>query len=166
MTLDQLPDGTEVFLDANILIYHFTADSAYGPASTRFVERIERQQLVGHTSAAVLLDAAHRMMTIEAMERFNWPVAGLAARLRKHRSEIGNLTLFQHAVAQVPKIGIQVHEVTLDMVLAAAKLSRQHELLSGYALIVAIMQKHGLSHLASHDADFDRVASLMRCAPA
>lgn len=166
MTLEQLPDGTEVFLDANILIYHFTADSSYGPACTCLVERIERQQLLGHTSAAVLLDAAHRMMTIEAMERFRWPIAGLVARLRKHRSEIANLTHFQQAVAQVPKIGIQVHEVTLDMVLAAAKLSRQHELLSGDALIVAIMQQHGLSHLASHDTDFDRVPTLTRYAPA
>ena len=32
----------------------------------------------------------------------------------------------------------------------------EYELLSGDALIVAVMQAHGLTDLASHDADFDR----------
>jgi predicted nucleic acid-binding protein len=34
------------------------------------------------------------------------------------------------------------------------------------ALIVAVMQRHGLVVLASHDADFDRVPGLTRYAPA
>ena len=41
----------------------------------------------------------------------------------------------------------------------------EYELLSGDALIVAVMQANGLSHLASHDADFDRVSGLTRYAP-
>jgi predicted nucleic acid-binding protein len=39
-------------------------------------------------------------------------------------------------------------------------------LLTGDALIVAVMQAHGLSHLASNDTDFDRVPGLTRYAPA
>jgi predicted nucleic acid-binding protein len=38
--------------------------------------------------------------------------------------------------------------------------------LSGDALIVAFMRHHGLTHLASHDADFDRVPGLTRYSPA
>jgi predicted nucleic acid-binding protein len=52
------------------------------------------------------------------------------------------------------------------LVLAAAGLSQQTGLLSNDALIVAVMQNHGLTNLASHDADFDRVAGLTRYAPA
>jgi predicted nucleic acid-binding protein len=44
-------------------------------------------------------------------------------------------------------------------------LSRQYELLSGDALIVAVMQVHGLTNLASNDTDFDRVPGLTRFAP-
>jgi predicted nucleic acid-binding protein len=33
------------------------------------------------------------------------------------------------------------------------------------ALVVAVMQAHGLAHLASHDADFDRVPWLTRYEP-
>jgi predicted nucleic acid-binding protein len=33
-------------------------------------------------------------------------------------------------------------------------------------LIVAVMQAHGLTKIASNDTDFDRVPGLMRYAPA
>ena len=166
MTFDQIPSGTDVFLDANALIYHFAGDSTYGPACTRLIERIEQDDLQGFTSASVLSDAAHRMMTIEAMDQFGWPIVGVAARLRKHHSEISKLTRFQQAVEEVPQLGIHVSEDRLDKVLAAARLSRQHELLSGDALILAAMQAGGLTHLASNDADFDRVPWITRFSPA
>jgi predicted nucleic acid-binding protein len=38
-------------------------------------------------------------------------------------------------------------------------------LLSNDALIIALMQQHGLNKLASGDADFDRVPSITRFAP-
>jgi predicted nucleic acid-binding protein len=166
MTLDQVASGTAIFLDANTLIYHFTSEPTYGDACTRLVERIEQQDLQGFTSAEVVSDTAHRMMTIEAVQALGWPMAGVAARLRKHHSEIPKLTHFEQAIAEVPQLGIHVWDVRLDMVLAAARLSRQYELLSGDALIVAVMQANGLTQLASNDADFDRVAWITRFAPA
>jgi predicted nucleic acid-binding protein len=48
----------------------------------------------------------------------------------------------------------------------AAILSRQYGLLTNDALTVAIMQHLGLTHLASHDADFDRVPGITRYRPA
>ena len=165
MIFDEIPSGADVFLDANTFIYHFTGDSAYGVSCTRLIERIEQGDLRGYTSAEVVSDAAHRMMTIEAMERYGWPIAGLAARLRKHHAEIPKLTLFQQAVEQVPRLGIRVWDIKLDLVLTAVKLSRQHELLSGDALIVAVMQSNGLTNLASNDSDFERVPGLTRYTP-
>lgn len=47
-----------------------------------------------------------------------------------------------------------------------AAISQQYFLLSGDALIVAIMQRFGISSLASHDADFDGVPWLTRYGPA
>ena len=48
----------------------------------------------------------------------------------------------------------------------AADLSCQHGLLSNDALVVSVMRDRGLSALASHDPDFDRVPGLTRYAPA
>jgi predicted nucleic acid-binding protein len=44
-------------------------------------------------------------------------------------------------------------------------LSRSHGVLSGDALILAVMQSHSLVNLASSDADFDRVSGIRRIAP-
>jgi predicted nucleic acid-binding protein len=51
-------------------------------------------------------------------------------------------------------------------VMQASQLSRAYELLSGDALIVALMQQHTLTKLASNDDDFDRVPGITRYAPA
>ncbi len=85
MIFDDIPAASTLFLDANSLLYHFVANPQYGSACTALVERIERGEIRGVTSANVLSDVAHRAMTIEAMARLGWPPAGLAARLRRHR---------------------------------------------------------------------------------
>jgi predicted nucleic acid-binding protein len=165
MTFADLQGGETVFVDANVLIYHFTNHPRYGAACTTLVERIELKEIQGFTSSHCLADVAHRIMTIEAMGLFTWPPAGLAARLKKHHASIPQLSLFQPATAKVGQLGIQVLPVSESLVLAATHVSKQCELLTGDALIVAVMRQHGLTNLASEDADFDRVPGLTCYAP-
>jgi predicted nucleic acid-binding protein len=166
MTFDDLVSPADVFLDANTFIYHFTADPQWGAACTRLLERIEFQELRGFISTHVLADVVHRLMTTEAMDRLGWPATRLAARLRQHHAEIPRLTVYLQALVKVAQIGIQVLPVLETHVIQAAQLSRGHELLTGDALVVAVMQARGLSNLASLDADFDRVPGLTRYGPA
>jgi predicted nucleic acid-binding protein len=107
MIFDDLPAGAAVFLDANVLIYHFTKHPQHGASCTRLIERIEQKDLQGFISSHVMADVAHRLMTIEAMNKLGWPAAGLAARLRKQQVEIPKLVIYQQAVAKVPQLGIQ-----------------------------------------------------------
>jgi predicted nucleic acid-binding protein len=166
MTFADLQPGDAVFVDANTLIYHFTKHPKYGPACTALLERIEHQELQGFTSTDCLADVAHRVITLEAISRLGWPPSGLAARLKKHHAEIPKLTLYQQATAKVGQLGLQVLAITEPLVLAATNFSQQFELLTGDALVVAVMRQHGLTNLASEDADFDRVPGLTRYAPA
>ena len=94
------------------------------------------------------------------------PQRGIAPRLRQHPAEVQKLSRFQQTVAEITQVGIQVLSVDLPNMDSAAALCRQYGLLVGDALIVAMMQHHGLTHLASLDADFDRVPGLTPCAPA
>jgi predicted nucleic acid-binding protein len=165
VTFLMIPSGVVVFLDANTLIYHFTNHPRYGAACTQLVTRVELGGLRGLTSAHVLADVAHRLMTLEAIARKGWPQAGVAARLRKHHDEIPALTEYRQAVARIPLLGISVIPTTQLHVEQAGRLSQQHELLTGDALIVAAMQQHGLTHLASNDDDFDRFPGITRYGP-
>jgi predicted nucleic acid-binding protein len=68
MTFAQIPAGVAIFLDANVLVYHFTNDPKYGPVCTQLLKRVEQGELHGFTSTHVLADLAHRLMTLEAIE--------------------------------------------------------------------------------------------------
>jgi predicted nucleic acid-binding protein len=50
LTFAQIPAGVAVFLDANMLVYHFANDPAFGADCTRLLTRIEQQQLTGFLS--------------------------------------------------------------------------------------------------------------------
>ena len=165
MTFGQLPAGVAIFLDANTLIYHFASDVTYGTACTQLLKRVELHHVHGFTSTHVLADVAHRLMTLEAIQLFTWPAAGIAARLRKHHKEIPKLKVFGDAVAGITRSGVTVLPLTLTIVEDAAALCKKHELLTGDALIVAVMHANSLTNLASNDADFDRVPGLQRFAP-
>src|SRR5262249_5233453 len=142
MTFAQIPPGAAVFLDANTLVYHFANHPTFGPACTQLVQQIEQGQLAGFLSTPVLSEVAHRLMTLEALDRFGWAPARIAARLRKHHAEIPKLNAHVQAIARVPLLGIQVLGITQALVETATLVSQQHELLMGDSLIVAVMQAH------------------------
>jgi predicted nucleic acid-binding protein len=144
----------------------FSQHSQFGPACRKLLERIDRGDISGLTSTHVLAETAHRLMTLEACTVFGWPFAGIAQRLRRHHVELRQLSAYRQAVDQILNSQIQVVSTLPENVLAAIDVSRQHGLLGNDALIVAVMQVNGLTSIASHDADFDRVPGLMRYTPA
>lgn len=166
MTLANIAAGTTVFVDANILIFALANHPAYGTACDAFLDRVENQEIVAVTSTHILGEVVHRMMTIEASDRFGWPVQGIANRLRRHPAEVQQLVRPRQALDEITAARVSALAITPTHVSLATDLSRQNGLLYGDALIVAVMRDQGLLQLASLDADFDRVAGLIRYFPA
>jgi predicted nucleic acid-binding protein len=165
MTFDDLPSGSSAFLDANTLVYPFAPEPVFGPPCAQLLQRIEKQVVLGFTATHVLGEVAHRLMAIEAVQRFGWPVRGIAQRLRQHPAHVQQLATFRRTVEEILQSRIQILTVAPASIATAAVLSQQTGLLSNDALIVAVMQSRGLVNLASHDADFDHVPGLTRYAP-
>jgi predicted nucleic acid-binding protein len=105
------------------------------------------------------------MMTTEANARLGWPFAGMANRLRRHPPEVQKLTAHRLTLDRIARSRLQVLPFTVALMLAASMVSQQYGLLTNDAIVVAVMQAHGLTKLASHDADFDRVPGITRYAP-
>lgn len=166
MIFRDIPAGTALFLDANALVYHFIAHPAFGAAATDLLDRIERQEVQGYISSVVLGETAHRLMTFEAAGLFGWPAQGMAHRLKRHPAEVQQLKLYRRAIDEITAIGIQILAVSGTQVSRAANVCQQYGLLSNDALIVTMMRDNGLTYLASHDADFDRVQGITRYAVA
>jgi predicted nucleic acid-binding protein len=165
MTFDDLVTGDAVFVDANILTYHFQPHPVWGPSCSGLLQRVENQELRGFTSTHVLSELSHRLMTIQASTAFGWPFAGIGNRLRNHPAQVQMLTAFQQAIVQVLQSRFQALTIPPASLATAAALCRQLGLLTNDGLIVALMQAHGLTKVASSDADFDRVPGLTRYAP-
>lgn len=165
MNFSALPKGTPIFLDANIFVYFFGADPLLGPPCRQLLEDIENSVYPGFTSAGVLGNVAHRLMTIEARTILGWPAFGIAHRLKRHPIEVQKLSRYRQAIDEIRLIGIQVLPVTGPQVSTAADFGSQFGMMSEDGLVVSVMRDHGLIHLASHDADFDRVSGITRYAP-
>lgn len=57
MKLAEIKAGSEVFVDSNIFIYHFTGVS---DECTDFLSRCEQGELIAMTSVNVILEVLHR----------------------------------------------------------------------------------------------------------
>jgi predicted nucleic acid-binding protein len=166
MTFIKIPSNASVFIDANIFIYFFTPDPVLGPECQFLIDRINKfQDFYASTSTHVLSEVAHQLMILEAAQLFGWPLAGITRRLRKHPAEIQKLTRFRQAIDEIPRLGIEVLPIERHLLPLATSLSQLHGLLTNDAITVAAMQDEGITHLASHDGDFDRVPGLTRYAP-
>jgi predicted nucleic acid-binding protein len=166
MTFDKIPGNAALFLDANIFVYYFAPDPAFGPPCQILMERISKyQDFVASTSTQVLSEVSHQLMILEAAHLFGWPMAGITQRLRRHPVEIQKLTRFRQAIEEVPRLGIEGLPVDRHLMPLAASLSQLHGMLTNDGLVLASMQDEGIVHLASNDADFDRVPGLTRYAP-
>src|SRR5205823_3528895 len=136
-------------------VYAATADPQYGPACKRLLERIENKELQGFAPAHVLSEMAHRLMTIEAALALARPMSGMANWLRRHPAEVQQLSRHRHAIDDLAAVPVTILAVSGGHVSRAADLSIQHGLLTNDAILVALMQDHRLTALASLDADFD-----------
>jgi predicted nucleic acid-binding protein len=165
MIFADLQAGDAVFVDANTLVYHYSAHPTFGTACTQLLQRIENQEILGLTSTVVLGEAMHRLMTTEASSQLGWPFAGIGNRLRTNPAEVRKLHVFRQAATEILQSKIQVLTISPALLLTTAVLCQQIGLLTNDGLIVAVMQANGLDKLASNDTDFDHVPGITRYAP-
>lgn len=120
MKLLELPNGSRVFVDANVFVYAFSAELTFGSACVDFLERIEEKDIEGVFSASLLSEVAHRLMTLEACQTFGWPCAGIARQLRRHPKEVSTLSRFRLVLDEIVALGFLVLPVSARDVIAAA----------------------------------------------
>jgi predicted nucleic acid-binding protein len=156
-TLEHIPDGSRVFLDANVFIYHFTGVST---ACRDLLRRCEDGLVTGVTSVLVLAEVAHRLMMLEAVARGLVSPGNVARKLRERPEVVRQLTGAQAQVDAIDQMGVEVQPLDPGVWTRSADVRRKWGLLMNDSLIVATCLEVGLSALASADLDFERVEGL------
>lgn len=154
MRLKNIPPGTEVFIDANIFIYHFTGNSA---ECTDFLSCCEEGVLKGATSTLVVAEVMHRLMLAEA-EAKKFAKAPQIPRKIKDRPEIVcRLTDYFVGAQAILDIGIKTYPLTAELVMKSQTIRARYGLMVNDSLIAATMGEAGLVALATNDDGFSRV---------
>ena len=157
MKLEDLPEGSSIFVDANILIYHFSGTSRECQA---FLQRCESRQVEAFTGVHIVLEVSHRLMRLEALQR-GLITGGQPARKLKEQPEIVKvLQAYNQSICQIPRLNIRVRAVTSTVIRASEGVRVQEGLMTNDSVSVSLMRHLGLTAIATADADFNNISGL------
>jgi predicted nucleic acid-binding protein len=146
--LAAIGEGSAIFIDANVFVYHFTGVSG---ECSELLGRCETRELHGSTSALVLGEVCHRLMMIEAVERKLVIPGNVARKLTRRPEIVRQLEIYQESVEAIPSMGIEVVAFTEALTVRGLRLQRRYGLLTNDSILVATMLDRGVRLLASAD---------------
>jgi len=157
MELSDVPDGSTIAVDANILIYYFTGASGQ---CVDFIERVASGRVIGWLGAHVMAEVAHRLMVQEAQATGLVSGGNPAKKLKQRPGGVLGLTQYQTRVQSLALLMAAIHPLTLEVVERSAEVRDRYGLLTNDSLLIAMMQVHGTTALATADRDFLRLPDL------
>ncbi len=158
MKLEEVPDRGRIFIDANILIYHFSGISS---ECRTFLERCEARRVEAFIGVHILLEVTHRLMILEALNK-GLISSGQPARKLKERPHIVKaLSDYNRSVQQIPRLGVRIKALTPSIMRESEAVRAQSGLLTNDSVTVVLMRKLGLTNIATHDSDLKNVSGLV-----
>jgi predicted nucleic acid-binding protein len=160
MKLDELADGS-LYVDTNILYMYLRADPAHLQTLTTFFSRVVHGAIEAFVGIPVLDELFYRLLARvrDATGRHPLEVwrADLAGVIAAHSDAIDTALRKLVALPHVHLVGVETADFSsmLDNIKTYGLLPRD-------ALHVTLMQRLGLTAVASDDTDFDRVTAVTR----
>lgn len=158
MVLSDLEDGSSVFIDANIFIYHFSKESKLNSDCSNFLERVEGGKINGFTSVAIIQEVTHRMMILEAVTLIpEMKGKDLVKNLKARPEVVKKLVRHQSIPAQMALFNISIISPDIETIKRSQQMKRRYGILSNDALSLQIIEDLKINNLVSNDSDFERV---------
>ncbi len=155
--LKDISFGTKIFIDSNILIYHFLGISE---SCTNFLRRGEIGDIEVYTSTIVLAEVLHRLMIAEVVEKYNVEPKKALKLLKEKPKIVPTLGKGEKAIQRIPEFNIKILPFPMEAILQSRKIRREYSLLTNDSLNLYIMRVNHLSYIATNDADFERVKGI------
>jgi predicted nucleic acid-binding protein len=137
--LNTVPNGSDVFIDANVFIYGLTAQSAQ---CKTFLERCSREEVTGITLFECAYDATHQFMKAEAVQKGH--CAGQAMKyLSQHPEVVRQLTDYWSNTQRLLALNLLFVPIELKIVTGAQPERAGAGLLTNDSIIIAAMRNFG-----------------------
>ncbi|MGA3024474.1 MAG: PIN domain-containing protein [Bryobacteraceae bacterium] len=151
-----VPDGSDVFIDANIFIYGLTHQS---PQCLHLLERCSREEVTGISLFEIVNEATHRFMLAEATSK-GVITKGGAAALRQQFSEISHLIDYWHNTERLLALNLLFFSTDERIVRNAQPERQSASVLTNDSMILSWMREYGLQRIATGDHDFERASGI------
>ncbi|MBT9585967.1 type II toxin-antitoxin system VapC family toxin [bacterium] len=156
MKPEELPHGTQVAIDANVLIYHFTGKSEQ---CRQVLSRCQGGELRGTCISHVALECLHRLMMVEAVS-LGLVGSNPARRLSESPDKVKGLRSCFASFELLESFGIKIAGLSPKAAGRTPWWSVQYGLLANDAGQLAAMEDHGLFHLVTADRQFLNVSQI------
>ena len=157
MTLNDIPSGASIFIDANVFIYHFTGISLQ---SRNMLERVERKEILAVTGSHIILEVLHRLMIIEAISKGLITPGQPAKKLKRDLDIIEQLHDYNYCVAVIHRLGIDVYPITLNLILKSEAMRASYGMMTNDSVTAAMMFNYDIFNIASLDSDLSRIPGI------
>ena len=165
MRLADIPAGTRIFADANILSYALSTIEPFHHRTLPFLERSARQEIEVVTSAFQASHVVHRAMVVEARQRYELSPREVVPYLKKHPDVVRSLTRYKEIPGEFSRARIRILDVTYREIHASKQFRDDYGLLTDDSITLAVMHRESLTDLASNDEDFRRVSGIRLWTP-
>lgn len=161
MKLADLPTGSFVFVDANVLVFYFTRKDHLARACADFLTRAVADEIQAVTSVIVVAEVIHRVMIAEAVRQFGLLPRDAAQHLKQHPQVIRQLREHLTIPSKIHQRGLDILPVTYVELHSSCPIRAQYGLMTNDSLIAAVMRQHKVTNLATTDPDFERVDGIV-----
>ena len=155
--LTDVPVGSSIFVDTNILVYHLLEDELYGANCRDFLKRVETGSLVPFTSPIVASETLFIYLRAWVIQNKKIAPKRVLRYLKRHRAVLKEVD-FHKPLALLALL--RMLPVNKDVMQTSYGLMTRYELLSADAIGAALIERHRLPALATRDDDFDHVDGL------
>ncbi|MBI4662284.1 MAG: type II toxin-antitoxin system VapC family toxin [Verrucomicrobia bacterium] len=160
--LANIPNGSNVFIDANIFVYALSGQS---PQCSHLLERCGREEITGITLFEIVNEAAHRFMLAEAYGDGHIKSINDVRGLRSKFSVISSLTEYWRNTERILSLNLLLLATEESILKDAQKERPVAFLLTNDSMVVACMRQYGISQIATADGDFARVSGITVYSP-
>ena len=150
MTLDDIPVGARILIDANILIY---ARRGLSAQCCRLLARCAEGEVNGVLTTIALAEFCHRRMMQEAQSR-GWSASNPAKALAQNPPIVRQLTAYKLEMEDLLAGDMAVEICDGNDFLTALGLQQTHGLLTNDSLQLAIGLRQDIKLLATADPQF------------
>ena len=162
MKLLDIKTGSEVFVDSNVFIYHFTGVS---DECSDFLSRCERGELIEMTTVNVILEVLHRLMMVEAVRKNLVKPPNLVKKLSKAPQKLKRLNEYFVNTEKIQDMGIAIKPLLFETILKSHMIRLTSGLMVNDSVIIASMKEEGVKLLATGDKAFEKLDEINVCSP-